>query len=194
MKKNILFAMMILAVLPQSYAQDSLSKQRQARTKQVESFYQQAEQAFVEGDLKAAQEGVRAALAINPNHGPSYALRLKLKSNGDRFKVENRKRQFKNVILPVVDIEEMTVSEALALLSKLIEKQTEDKFHPNFVITDRQGSLEEKVVTLQLKNIPASIALQYLLESAGATARYDQYATTIQPRDVQPQRSATPQQ
>ena len=58
---------------------------------------------------------------------------------------------------------------------------SDKKFSPNFIIQDPGKKFEDKRVKLKMNNIPLSAALNYLLESVGGTARYDEYATPIKP-------------
>ena len=62
-----------------------------------------------------------------------------------------------------------------------MRKQTDNKFSPNFVVQDPNNVLEARKFTLKLGNLPASVVLQYCLDSSRATARYDQHAIVIRP-------------
>ena len=163
-------------------AQDSISKARQSKNQQVEAFYKQAEKAYQDGDLKGANSALRNVFAINRNHGPAYALALKLKSSGSNFKIKARKKQLAAVIIPTVEIEAIPLGEALQMLSTLVEETSKDKVIPNFVIHDSSNTLKDKPVTLKMKQVPASVVLDYLMNLSNATAKFDQYAITIKPR------------
>ena len=63
----------------------------------------------------------------------------------------------------------------------LVEKASEDKVTPNFILQDPQGALSDVKITLVLKNTPAKAALKYILDMAGAKARHDEHAIVIMP-------------
>ena len=182
MKNTITSFVVVLALSQMSSAQESVKQSRQTQSQKVENYYKQAERAYQAGDMAGTKTALRGALTINPNHGPSYALALKLKKSGGSFKVKARERELAAVILPVVDFQDEPLSEALQILSELVEKTSEKKVYPNFVIQDRSGVLKDKEVTLNMKNVPAKVVLDYLMNIAGATAKFDQYAITIKPR------------
>lgn len=163
-------------------AQDSISKARQSQNQKVEAFYKQAEQAYKDGDVKGAKSALRNVFAIDRSHGPAYALALKLKGNGNDFKIKARQRQLAAVILPIVDFGEMPLSDALRFFSKLVEETSKDKVIPNFVIHDKNNTLKDIPVTLKMKNVPANVVLEYLMNLSNATAKFDQYAISIKPR------------
>jgi len=163
-------------------AQDSISKARQSQSQKVEAFYKQAEQAYKDGDLEGSKSALRNVFAIDRNHGPSYALALKLKGSGNEFKIKARQKQLAAVILPIVDFDGMPLGDALRSFSKLVEETSKDKVIPNFVIHDSSNTLKDKPVTLNMKQVPANVVLDYLMNLSNATAKFDQYAITIKPR------------
>lgn len=163
-------------------AQDSISKARQAQVLKAEAFYKQAEQAYIDGDLQGSKSALRNVFAIDRNHGPAYALSLKLKGSGNTFKIKARQRQLAAVILPMVDFDAMPLSDALRTFSKLVEETSKDKVIPNFVIHDSSNTLKDKPVTLNMKQVPANVVLEYLMNLSNSTAKFDQYAIAIKPR------------
>lgn len=166
-----------------SMAEQSSRQTRINQKQQVASYYKTAEQAFLAGDKEKTTKALKKALEINPNHGPSYALALKLKKSGAVFTEKARLAQFSSVILPVVDFQDEPLSEALRILSTLVEEKTDKAFYPNFVIQDKSSTLKDKPITLSMKNVPANVVLDYLMNMAHASAKFEQYATTIKPLD-----------
>ena len=167
-------------------AQDSISKARQNQAQKVDAFYKQAEQAYQDGDLEGSKSALRNVFAIDRNHAPAYALALKLKGSGNDFKIKARQRQLAAVILPIVDFDAMPLSDALRCLSKLVEETSKDKVIPNFVIHDRSNTLKDKSITLNMKQVPADVVLDYLMNLSNASAKFDQYAISIKPRGSRP--------
>lgn len=184
MKRNLAFILSLSLLTGYSAAQDKLMRDRAQRARQVNLLYQQAEVAWKEGEAEIAQKTLQAALAINPNHAPSYALVQHIKANSNAATSAKRKRLFSSTMLQVVDFNDIPLDEAIRVLGKLIEKQSDPKFQPNFVIQDPHKSLGKKKVNLQLKGVPASVVLDYLLSSVDAVAQYDAYATVIRPKNA----------
>lgn len=181
MKKSITPLLLLFALSSTGFSEVSAKQSRISAAQKVEAYYKQAEEAFNNGDKQATAEALRSALQINPKHGPSYALALKLKKSGPAFKVQARQRQLASVILTEVDLKETPLSEALQTLATLIEEKSEKKIYPNFVIQDQSGKLKNIPVTLNLKNVPASVVLEYLMKQSQAAAKYSEYAITVRP-------------
>ncbi|MFC4992252.1 hypothetical protein [Rubritalea tangerina] len=185
MRKTILPTVMVLALSSLStLAQDDVSKARQSKSQKISQYYAQAEQAYADGDVEAAKSALRNVFALDRRHGPSTALALKLRGSGTEFKVKARERQFAAVIVPTVEFDQMPLSDALRNLSKLVEETSKDKVIPNFVIHDSSNTLKDKLVTLNMKQVPANVVLEYLMNLSNATAKFGQYAIEIKPRSV----------
>jgi len=92
------------------------------------------------------------------------------------------KYALKKINIPSVDFHQLTIDEALEILTIKIEQQTDKKITPNFIIHDPEGAFKNSKVTMQLRNIPASIMLEYIANQARASIRYDRHAIIIFPR------------
>ena len=183
MKNSMTPVVMVLALSCSTLiAQDSISKARQSQARKVEAFYKQAEQAYQDGDLERSKSALRNVFAIDRNHGPAYALALKLKRSGNEFKIKAGQRQLAAVILPMVDFDRMPLGDALRMLSTLIKETSKDKVIPNFVIHDKSNTLKDKPVTLNMKQVPANVVLDYLMNLSNSTAKVNQHAISIKPR------------
>jgi len=163
-------------------AQDNIEA-RNKKLQQVELFYQMAERAYEKGDLTGATEAIRAALQMSPKHGRSIALYRKMQSGGgERASLALRKRIFSKVRVPRIDFDDMNVREALKALSDIVEKESNDKVIPNFVIQDRNKVFDKVSIDLTLKNIPAGDVLTHILSEANATVSFGKYSTVVRPR------------
>ena len=163
-------------------AQDTIAE-RNEKLKQVEQFFQIAEKAYEQGDLKAATEAIRSTLEMNPKHGRAIALYREIKSGGgNRALVTLRKRTFSKVIVPLVDFQDMDVRGALTMLSDAVLKETNEKVIPNFVIQDRHKYFDKVEIDLKLRNVPAGDVLNHILSEANATAKFEKYSTVIRSR------------
>lgn len=179
-------------LLPSHLSAQETIQERQQRAKKVELFYNMAEEAYENGEYDAAREALRSALALNRQHAHSIALTRKMQASGGRNVVAIRKRNFDNVIVPTVDYDAISFQDAITILAETVEKQSNGKVIPNFVINDREGILKNAEITLKLKSVPAGNVLEHLLKSAGASARFGKYTTTIRPRNSSQGNSSTP--
>ena len=83
-----------------------------------------------------------------------------------------------------MDFEQLTIREALEILTIKIEQQTDKKITPNFIIRDLKGAFKNRTVTMQLNNLPANILLEYIANQVGGSIRYDRHAIVISPRKL----------
>lgn len=171
--------MVALALPYVSFAAEELTTKQRAQ--KVEQYYKAAEKAYEKGDLTKTREALQRSLALNPNHGPSYALAIKVRQNKSSFSVKARQTQMARVILPVVDFQAMPLEDVLRDLGDLIEKESKDSVIPNFVLIDKNGTIKSKNITLNMKQVPATVVLDYVMNMAGARAKFDQYSITVRP-------------
>lgn len=157
-------------------------EERQQRAQQVDLFYNMAVRAYEDGDAKAAREALRSALALNRSHAHSIALARRMQTGGNQNVLAKRKRIFSSVMIPLIDLNEASVKDAISILAKNVETQSKGKVIPNFIIQDRGKQFDEVKITIKLKNVPAGDVLDHLLRSSGASASFGKYTTIIRPR------------
>ena len=92
------------------------------------------------------------------------------------------KYALKQINIQSVDFEQLTIREALEILTIKIEHQTNKKITPNFIIRDLKGAFKNRTVTMQLNNLPANTLLEYIANQVGGSIRYDRHAIVISPR------------
>ncbi|MCH7225449.1 tetratricopeptide repeat protein [Haloferula sp. A504] len=174
MKSIVLLLVLIATSLP-------------AFSNDAERLYQMGLAAMNQGQPEAAEKAFREALRIQPNHAQARYQLGQLPARAEALKAQRRAAELAEIRLPAIDFAGVTLNEALAALGQMIETESaksrgEDKaLTPNFMVQDPGGSLGDKEVNLRLKNVPAKVALDYLLQQVGATARYDEHATVIRP-------------
>jgi hypothetical protein len=162
-------------------AQETI-QERQERAQQVEQFYNMAVQAYEDGDITAAREALNSALTLNRSHAHSIALARQMKAQGNQTVLDRRKRLFNSVMIPIIDLSDVTFKDAINVLAKSVETQSKGQITPNFIIQDRGNTLNDVKITLVLKNVPAENVLDHLLKSAGASVTFGEYTTVIRPR------------
>lgn len=148
----------------------------------AEAYYARGIAAEKAGDVTTARTAYTKALQANPNHA-NCRFRLKqLELDKDSIAARGREGQFAKVLIPVVQIDGATLQESLDHLAAMVTKESKNQLTPNFVVQDPQNKLANTKINLNLKNIPASAVLKYLLDQSKAKARYDEHAVVIEPR------------
>lgn len=147
-----------------------------------EAYYKKGLAAEKAGDPDAAAAAYKAALQLNPNNAGARYKAGEVKLNAGAIKSSATEAKIGAVKIPVYQLEDSTVSEAISVLATAIEKETGGEIVPNFVIEDPQGKLADIRITMQLKNVPVKAILDYIHSQAGTRARYDEHAVVIQKR------------
>lgn len=152
-------------------------------------FYQRGVQAMNRGEVEAAETAFKKALKVKPNHAYARYQLGQLKLQAGQLETTRREKAFAAVTLEEVKFSEVPFSDAVMALGQMVEtsheankdKDKEGAEAPvmNFVIQDPAGKLGERLVSLQMKQIPAKTALDYLLKQVQAVARYDEHAIVI---------------
>lgn len=175
MKTRIILTLVTLLVAPLA-----LGQQDPGPAARADMLYRQGLAAVQRGDKVAAQKAFEGALRINPKHANARYHLLQLRGSGERLAAKARELKLQKVTLPEVSFDNVTLEEAVQAIDLLVRRETKDAFAPNFVIQDSSGELAKRPITLQLRSVPAHVALKYALEQAQATVRYDEHAILIQ--------------
>lgn len=154
----------------------------QNEAQQAEEFYQKGIAAEKVGDPATAIAAYNAALQIFPGHANARFKLGQVKLNAVAIKAAATENKIGAVLIPKYKLDGDTVQNAIQALSLGIDKATEGKIAPNFIIEDPQGKLAEVKISLQLKNVPVKAILEYIHAQAATRARYDEHAVVIMPR------------
>lgn len=144
------------------------------------AYYAKGMAAENAGDVQAAMAAYNKALQANPQLANCRYRLKQLELNKDTVAAKGRENRFNKVMIPAVQFDGATLQEAFDGLNTMILKETKDQLSPNFIIQDPQNKLANAKITLNLKNIPASAVIKYLLTQANAKARYDEHAVVIE--------------
>jgi len=177
MTKNLI-AIVASVLIPQAFAQTPAASP--ANT--AETLYRQGQAAEQAGNVAAAQQAYTDALKANPNHANARYSLGQLKLNAASISAKAREAKFGSVMVPEFKIDAATFQESLDALRVVVEKQSKDQVSPNFVVQDPKNQFAASKISLNLKAMPAKGVLQYLLEQAGAKARFDEHAIVIAPK------------
>lgn len=148
-------------------------------TTNAEAFYQKGLAAEKAGKPDEARAAYLAALKLRPDHANARYRAGQMKIHGESIKSAATEEKIGSVIIPIYRLENDTVKDAIDLLSIAMEKATDGKIAPNFIIEDPKNRLADARVTMNLKNIPVKAILQYLHSQTNTKARYDEHAVVI---------------
>jgi hypothetical protein len=145
------------------------------------SSYQQGLDAVKAGNPEEAKMFFAKALKENPNNAHARVQLDEVTKNSASIAAKGREAKFGKVMLDKVALDKASLEESLELLSTMVTKKTNNEIAPNFILEDPKGSLADRKITLQVTGLPAKAVLQYILDQAGAKARFDEHAIVIQP-------------
>lgn len=154
----------------------------QSAAEKAEAFYRQGLAAEKAGDPAAARAAYGAALELYPGHANARYRSGQVKINAASIKSAATEAKIGAVKIPVYQLEDASVHEAIEALSLAMEKASEGEIAPNFIIEDPKGKLSDARISLRLKNIPVKAVLNYIHSMANTKARYDEHAVVISPR------------
>lgn len=145
----------------------------------AESLYQKGLAAEKSGDPVAAGDFYKNALKTDPNHANARYSIGQLKIHAPAIAAKGRGEKFGAIMIPLFQLDQATIQEAIALLSAMIKKESKAQVITNFVIEDPKMVLTNQKITLDLKNMPAKAVVKYLTEQTGTKVRYDEHAVVI---------------
>lgn len=151
-------------------------------SQQADAFYQKGQAAEKSGDPSAAQKYYTSALKADPNNANVRYSLGQLKIHSASIAAKGREEKFGAVMIPVFQLSEATLAESLEALSVIVAKESKNTVTPNLVIQDPKGLLIHTKISLNLKNMPATGVLKYLLDQSKAKVRYDDYAMVVTPK------------
>lgn len=170
MKTRIALFLFVFATAP-AFAQSA--------AQQAEAQYQKGLFAEKSGDPEAAINAYKAALKLHPGHANARYRVGQVKINAESIKSAATEAKIGAVVIPVYQLEDATMQEAIELLAIGIKKATDGEIVPNFVMDDPNNRLENVRVTMNLQSIPVKAILNYLHTQSKTKARYDEHAVVI---------------
>jgi hypothetical protein len=147
----------------------------------VEDTYRIGVNALKVGDTALAKKCFEAVLTHQPGHANARYQLLNLNRRGPEMAAKARAMKLRKVMIAKVEFTETPLAEALEALEALIDKETKGEYVANFIVQDPGGSLQGRAISLQLKGVPASSVLDYMLQMTGAVARYEEFAIVVKP-------------
>lgn len=182
-RTTTLIVALTLAVCASVSAQSGQTDPKTQRAEQAKSLYNTGIIAMRKGQYDTATASFRGVLKLYPKHTQARRNLLHILNNRKSLEVGRRKSSLKNIIIPKVDLEQVTVQEALEVLGVMVTKESKKLVTPNFIVQDPTDTFKGRSVTLRLNRIPAETLLNYIIDQVGGRARYDSHAIIISPHN-----------
>ncbi len=166
--KKLIPVILLLAALP-------------AAADRVADIYKQGLIAADQGNVKAAELAFREVLRLQPNHPHARFQLGELQRNQSSVAARARQRKMNEYEIEQINFDKVELSDALEVITMMVEKKSEGKFSPNFMIQDPSNKFADSRVTLTVKNLPAKAAFNMILQQAGGVAKYEEHAILVKP-------------
>lgn len=136
----------------------------------------EGQRAYLSGDIESAKAKFKMTLELDPgNVAARNYLRIITTQEAKAGGGAQLEKQLRSLILPTVKFQEATFSAALESLKQQAAKQSVEM---SFV-TQLPPEAMERQVTLNLANVPFTVALRYLCELNGARFSVEKFAVVI---------------
>lgn len=142
----------------------------------LNAVFQQGRAAFYRNDYATAYQLLSRVAAANPKHTETNNMLAFIRAN-HKIDEGTLKKQYDAVMLPKVDMQDVTLAEAIDGLRVLSKNASGGKVTPNFMI--KGADLGERKLTLALNNIPLTEALTYITQLTNTKATYDKHVVII---------------
>ena len=147
-----------------------------AKAEDMNAIYQQGRAAYYKGDLDTAYRLLSRVAAANPKHTETANMLAYIRANYQP-KDNSLKTQYASVILPKVDMADVTLTEAIEGLRALSKNASGGKVTPNVIV--KGADLAQHKLSLSLANVPLDEALNYVTQLVGAKATYEKHAIIL---------------
>ena len=179
---RILISVVAASLICQASAQAPANPPKQTAAQASQAYYLKGQAAEKAGDAEAAKQAYTEALKLNPDNANARYCLAQVKIDAASISAKGREAKFGDVMVPEYNLEDSTLAEALEFLRTIVEKQSQGKVAPNFVIQDPKNQFADNKIKIRLKNTPARAVMKYLMEISGGKARYDDFAIVVTPR------------
>ena len=153
----------------------ALAMQSQAG-EDLNAVFQQGRQAYFRGDLATAEQLLTRVQAANPNHFQTNAILAQIKV-AKKDSTPTLRKTYEGVTVPRIEFTEVTLPEATTALRTLASNASAGKVVPNFIVKD--SDKQTKPITLSLKDVPLTEAINYLAQMSGTKATYEAHAVVF---------------
>lgn len=142
----------------------------------LNTLYQQGRAAFHKGDFETANILLTQVAAANPAHTDTQNMLRYIKAHA-KPAASTLIKEYAAVTIPKIDMQEVTLLEALDGLRLLSKNASQGKVSPNVIV--KGADLGQKKISLNLSNVPLSEAIQLLSQLTGCKATYEKHAVIL---------------
>ena len=182
MKNRTTSTIVALVLCACAFTPSTICAETDTRAEKARSLYQMGMVAINEGNFDLAKTSFKEVLKIYPNHPQARRQLIYISTNRNTLEIGRRKAALSKVIIPRANLDKATLEEALEMLAVQVERESNKKVLPNFIVQDPTGGFKGRTVTLRLSQIPAETMLRYIVEQVNGNIRFDNHAIVITPR------------
>jgi hypothetical protein len=140
----------------------------------------EAQRAYYGGNLELAKVKFMQVLQTDPQNPTAlhFLTTIRTQESATGSAGAQAGKQFKTLVLPKVEMRDVSLADALDRLKQLVAKQSDGKLAANFVAKLPPETIDQKI-TLSLVNVPFTEALKYLGELADVQFSFEKYAIVV---------------
>ncbi len=142
----------------------------------LNAVYQQGRAAFHKGDYATALPLLSRVAAANPKHADTANMLAYIKAYHKPV-TTTLKTQYASVILPKVELADVTLTEAIDGIRALAKNASNGKVTLNVII--KGAEVGNRKLSLSLSQVPLSEVLNYITQLTGTKASYEQHAVIL---------------
>ena len=142
----------------------------------LNAVFQQGRAAFYRSDYATAHQLLSRVAAANPKHTETNNMLAFIRAN-HKIDEGSLKKQYATVVLPKVEMQDVTLAEAIDGLRALSKNASGGKITPNVII--KGEDVMQRKLSLALSNIPLSEALNYITQLTNTKATYDKHVVIL---------------
>lgn len=141
------------------------------------ALFQQGRAAYYKGDLELAKALLTQVQARDPQHFETRALLAQINASLANNAGSSLKKKYGSVVIPKLELADVTLTEALQALSILSKNASQEKVVPNFIVKDQTA--RDAPISLSLSSIPLPEAINYLANLSNTRAQYEDHAVVF---------------
>lgn len=142
----------------------------------LNAVFQQGRAAFYRNDYATAHQLLSRVAAANPKHTETNNMLAFIRAN-HKIGEGTLKQKYATVILPKLEMQDVTLAEAIDGIRALSKNASGGKVTPNLMI--KGADIGERKLSLALSNIPLTEALNYITQLTNTKATYDKHVVMI---------------
>lgn len=142
----------------------------------LNAVFQQGRAAFYRNDYATAHQLLSRVAAANPKHTETNNMLAFIRAN-HKIDEGTLKQKYATVILPKLEMQDVTLAEAIDGIRALSKNATGGKVTPNLMI--KGADIGERKLSLALSNIPLTEALNYITQLTNTKTTYDKHVVMI---------------